>query len=124
MLELFKFPCFLGCPQLAAVSHTDQVSWLRGSMHAEVILREEERVQEYPLRITWLPVESNSRLDEDTNLTGCVFGRQPKASSTQACISSKVKLWCFRSFWQQATSSTSASFLLYTRHMITSFKCY
>jgi len=32
MLELFKFLCSLGCPWLAAVSHTHQVSRLRGSM--------------------------------------------------------------------------------------------
>jgi len=37
-----------------------------------MILRKEERIQEYPLRKTWLPMESNSRLDEDTNLTGYV----------------------------------------------------
>ena len=32
MLELFKFSCSLGRPQLAAVSHTHQVSLLTGSM--------------------------------------------------------------------------------------------
>ena len=81
MSSFFFFLCLscsnslvlLGVPSLAGFCQPHPPGLTAKRLHAEVILREEERVQEYPLRITWLPVESNSRLDEDTNLTGYVF---------------------------------------------------
>ena len=128
MLELFKFPCSLGCLQLAAVRDTHQVSRLRGSMLKWFggKKREYKSTDLERLSYSWKATVGLMKLQDG------VFGRQQKASSSLQKLSfhprssygafevfgNELPLqpghpsYCILSIWLHHSSATNSVILL------------